>query len=404
MLYTPDDHFAVAWTREHVEAIRLHHEVMAPSIPRDFPVMSDAVWVWDTWPLTDLNMRPLRFDGWHVIFSLVAPREIAFHDRHPIASIGWFSSRDGRSWRYRGLAMSGGSALGTRQWSGCAVLIGDRVQLFYTASGDRSGDDPDWLTNDPVQRIALATATITTTTGDIALTGPQFADSRIIAEADGRLYQTAEQARGGEIIYGFRDPFVFADGSDIFMTFCGNRAGPGCFNGNVGLARALDERLEDWQLLPPLLHAEAVNQQLERPHFVVRNGRHHLFFVSHAETYAPGLTGPDGLYGFVGEGLRSDYRPLNGSALVVANQPGRQPQRYADYVMPNWFVEGFIDTVGDRFGGTLAPTLRLEVDGTRAWVAEQLGYGSIPAMAERGPVSGYRPPAGVKPSHPRPRS
>jgi levansucrase len=385
MIYAPDDDFAAAWTRQHVQAIRLHRDVTAPSIPRDFPVMSDAVWVWDTWPLTDLAMRPLRVAGWQVIFSLVAPREIGFHDRHAIASIGWFASRDGRSWRYRGLAIPSESALGASQWSGCAVLIGDCVHLFYTAAGDRAGDDPNWLTNDPVQRIAHATATIATTSRDIAFTGPQFANGRIVAEADGRLYQTDEQAHGGEILYGFRDPFVFAEGNDVFMLFCGNRGGTGCFTGNVGLARALDEQLENWQLLPPLLHADDVNQQLERPHLVVCNGRHHLFFISHTETYAPGLTGPDGLYGFVGEGLRSDYRPLNGSAVVVANQPGRQPERYADYVMPNWFVEGFIDTVGDRFGGTLAPTLRLDVDGTRASLDGQFDYGLIPAMADCNP-------------------
>jgi levansucrase len=167
------------------------------------------------------------------------------------------------------------------------------------------------------------------------------------------------------------------------MTFSGNTAGHECFTGNVGLARALDESFERWELLPPLLHANGVNQQLERPHFVVRNGRHHLFFISHIETYAPGLTGPDGLYGFVGDGLRSDYEPLNGSGLVIANEPSRPPQRYSDYVMPDWLVEGFVDSVGDRVGGTLAPTLRLEVDGTRASVAEQLDYGLIPAMAER---------------------
>jgi levansucrase len=392
MPYAPEDEFSAAWTREHVESIRLHGGVLAPPIPCDFPLVSDDVWMWDTWPLTDLEMRPLRVDGWQVIFSLVAPREIRFHDRHAVASIGWCSSRDGISWRYRGLALPSGTALGTRQWSGCAVLIGDRVHLFYTACGERGANDADWQTNDPAQRIALATATISTTPGEIVFSGFRFADSRIVAEADSRLYQTAEQARGSEIIYGFRDPFVFVDGGEIYMTFTANRGGPGCFTGNVGLARALDEQLEDWQLLPPLLHADGVNQQLERPHFVVRNSRHYLFFVSHAETYAPGLTGPDGLYGFVGDGLRSDYQPLNDSALVLANEPGTRPQRYADYVMPNWLVQGFIDTVGDRAGGTLAPTLRLEVNGTRALVAEQLGYGSIPAMAERTAARGRPAP------------
>jgi levansucrase len=384
MVYAPTDDFAAAWSREHVEAIRLQPEVTAPPIAADFPVMSDAVWVWDTWPLTDLEMRPVRFNGWHVIFSLVAPRRFGFHDRHRIASIGWFSSRDGRTWRYRGLALPGASALGTRQWSGSSVLVGDRVHLFYTASGaGRAGYDSDWLNNDPLQRIALATATITPARGNVAFTGTSFADSRIVAQADGRLYQTLDQARGGAIIYGFRDPFVFAESGDVYMTFSGNRAGPGCFTGNIGLARALDESLEHWQLLPPLLHANGVNQQLERPHFVVRDGRHYLFFASHTETYAPGLTGPDGLYGFAGDGLRSDYRPLNGTGLVIANEPGRPPQRYADYVMPNWLVEGFVDTVGDRVGGTLAPTLRLKVDDMRTSLADQLDYGLIPAMVER---------------------
>lgn len=384
MVYAPDDDFAAAWTRGHVDAIRLHPDVMAPPIARNFPVMSDAVWVWDTWPLTDLEMRPVRFRGWHVIFSLVAPRGVNFDDRHPIASIGWFASRDGRHWRYRGTALPAGSALGTRQWSGSAVLVDDRVLLLYTACGDgRAGGDPDWLNNDPLQRIALATATITCVGGQVTFAGAAFADSRIVAEADGRLYQTPEQARGGEIIYAFRDPAVFADRGGVYMTFSGNRAGPGCYAGNVGLARGLDGRLEQWELLPPLLHAHGVNQQLERPHFVIRDGRYHLFFVTHTETYAPGLTGPDGLYGFVGDGLRSDYLPLNGSGLVIANQLGRRPQRYADYVMPSWLVEGFIDTVGDRYGGTLAPTLRLEIEGAHSSVAEQLGYGFVPGMVDR---------------------
>jgi levansucrase len=148
-----------------------------------------------------------------------------------------------------------------------------------------------------------------------------------------------------------------------------------------GLARARDGQLDHWELLPPLMHANGVNQQMERPHVVIHDGRHYLFMISHIETYAPGLTGPDGLYGFVGDGLRSDYRPLNQSGLVIGNDPSRPPERYSDYVMPNWLVEGFVDTVDDRPGGTLAPTLRLEVDGARTRVAEQLDYGLVPAMA-----------------------
>jgi levansucrase len=128
--------------------------------------------------------------------------------------------------------------------------------------------------------------------------------------------------------------------------------------------------------------ANCVNQQTERPHFVIKDGRYYLFTISHSGTFAPGLGGPDGLYGFVGDALRSSYRPLNASALVLGNPPEAPKQQYSEYVMPNWLVEAFIETVptptGDRFGGTLAPTLRLQVDGAETALVERLGFGVIP--------------------------
>jgi levansucrase len=374
--------FTAVWTREHVEAIELRPDVMVPPIAADFPVMSDEVWLWDTWPLTDLSMQPLSVEGWHVIFGLVAPRTIPFDDRHAIARIGWFTSRDGRDWTYRGLVIPEGTALGTRQWSGSAVLVGDRVHLFYTASGDGPDPGTDWLHTDYVQRAAHASGTVRVTPEGLAFGDPGFADSIIVAEGDGRRYQTHEEARDSEIIYGFRDPFVFQDGDDVLMTFTGNLPGPGCFTACVGLARARDATLERWELLPPLLHAAGVNQQLERPHFVRHDGLYYLFFITHQYTYAPGLRGPDGLYAFVGDGVRADYEPVNGSGVAAVGPLDRPAERFADYVMPNWLMEGFIDAVGDRRGGTLAPTLRLEPDGARIRVAEALGYGEIPAIAD----------------------
>ncbi|MFT4124747.1 MAG: glycoside hydrolase family 68 protein [Gordonia sp. (in: high G+C Gram-positive bacteria)] len=383
------------WTREHVESMELRSELMAPPIPRDFPVMSDDVWLWDTWPLTDLSMRPVSVCGRHVIIGLVAPRAIAFDDRHAIARIGWFTSCDGHQWNYRGHLIPDGVALGTRQWSGSAVLIGDQVHLFYTACG--SGDDPgaDWERTDYVQRVAHATATVEATPDGFDLGARRFLDSVIVAEGDGRLYQTHHEAEGSEILYGFRDPFVFGDDGDVLMLFSGNQPGPGCFTANVGLARALDSALDRWELLPPLLHAVGVNQQLERPHLVRDNGLYYLFFLSHRETYAPGLSGPDGLYAFVSERLRGGYRPVNGSGLVMANPLDRPPERYADYVMPNWLVEGFIDMVGDRRGGTLAPTLHLTADGDGRG-------GSLPRL-RRGPCHDRRGHPGTALTVRRPR-
>jgi levansucrase len=428
--FDPEDDFTATWQRADALKVRLDPTNTKPRIPADFPVMNNQVWVWDTWPLVDLEGRPVRYKGWHVIFSLVAPRNIGFAQRHQVATIGWFISRDGKSWDYQGDVFPGGrtAALGTRQWAGSATLVGRTVHMFYTASGTREGlpfeealNDEDWLFTDTEQRIAHATARIEVDDDGPFFRGQRFSNHSIVAQADGEMYQTEEQSRVGQpggspIIYAFRDPFLFRDPEDeqIYLIFEGNTAGragdyrctrrdlgplpPGhqvppesnLYTGNIGLASVSGRNLNDVELLPPLLSANCTNQQTERPHVVIHDGGYYLFTISHTGTYAPGLTGPDGVYGFLGGSIRSDYEPLNGSALVLGNPADAPFQQYSEYVMPNLLVESFIDEVplGDdpsqtRSGGTLAPTLRLEVDGANTYFVETLGYGEIPAMVSR---------------------
>jgi levansucrase len=402
--YAPEDDFTDVWTRAQALKVRPDATNTKPRIPADFPVMTDEVWIWDTWPLTNLATNTVTYKGWHVIFSLTAPRDIFFGDRHWVARIGFFFSRDGKSWEYGGHLFPDGASFGSREWAGSAVLIGDRVYSFYTASGhDDGGVDP----TDALQRLATASGRIHADENGVWFTG--FRNHRIIAEADGELYQTLEQSEAGPIIYAFRDPWVFRNPANdqVYLLFEGNTAGvagshtcgarelgpvpPGhevpadsrFYTGNIGLARARTANLRRWQLLPPLLSANCVNQQTERPHMVIKDGDYYLFTISHMFTFAPGLTGPDGVYGFLGPALRSDYQPLNGSALVLGNPADAPLQQYSEYVMPNWLVESFIDTVptpdgGVRYGGTLAPTLRLEVEGSNTYLVEQLDYGFIP--------------------------
>jgi levansucrase len=250
-----------------------------------------------------------------------------------------------------------------------------------------------------------------------------FRNHRIIAEPEGTWYQTMEQSASGGIIYAFRDPFVFQDPEDgkVYALFEGNTGGvagdyvcqprdlgvlpPGHkevppdaknFTGNIGLMEATNAAMTQWRLLPPLLSANCVNQQTERPHFVFRDGNYYLFTISHTFTYAPGLTGPDGVYGFVGPSLRpdnkpnnrSDYKPMNGSALVLGNPAEAPLQQYSHNVMPNLMVQSFIDTVptaagGVRYGGTLARTIQLQIDGANSYVDRELAYGFVPALAAR---------------------
>ncbi|MEU3935237.1 glycoside hydrolase family 68 protein [Streptomyces sp. NPDC029044] len=402
--YTADDDHTAVWSRADALKLRQDRTNTAPRVSPDFPVMTDKVWVWDTWPLTKLNTRTATYKGWHVIFSLTAPRSVPFGDRHWHAKIGYFYSRDAKSWKYGGDLFPAGTSFGSREWAGSTALIGDKVQSFYTASGrDNGGVDP----SDALQRLAQATGKIHADKNRVWFSG--FRDHRIIAEADGKLYQTLEQSQQGPIIYAFRDPFVFRDPRDrkVHLLFEGNTGGTAgsyqCtkrdlgdlpaghevpedskyYTGNIGLATATGDSMENWKLQPPLLSANCVNQQTERPHLIIRGGKYYLFTISHKFTFAPGLSGWDGLYGFVGPGLRSDYRPLNGSALVLGNPEDAPTQQYSHYVMPNGLVESFIDTVptadgGTRFGGTLARTLVLSLKDDRTRLAGQLDYGFIP--------------------------
>jgi levansucrase len=407
--YSPTDNFTATWKRADALKVQEDPTTTKPVIPENFPIMTDKVWIWDTWPLTDMHTNPITYKGWHVIFSLTAPRSTPFGDRHWVARIGYFFSRDGSSWVYGGHLFPDGTSLGSREWAGTAQLVsGNKVNAFYTASGhDNGGVNP----NDPLQRLAMASGRIHADSKGVYFTG--FRNHRIIAEPDGVMYQTLEQSQAGPIIYAFRDPFVFTNPADgkVYALFEGNTGGeagnyqcqprdlgplpPGStvpeqsrfYTGNIGLMEATNAKLTKWKLLPPLLSANCTNQQTERPHLVIHDGKYYLFTISHQFTYAPGLEHkPDGLYGFVGNALRSDYKPLNGSALVLGNPWEAPTQSYSDEVLPNLMVQSFIDTVpthdgGVKFGGTLAPTLQIEVDGSNTYLTHQLGYGYIPATA-----------------------
>ncbi|WP_306417276.1 glycoside hydrolase family 68 protein, partial [Kozakia baliensis] len=172
---------------------------------------------------------------------------------------------------------------------------------------------------------------------------------------------------------------------------------------NIGLAIAENSSLSKWRFLPPILSANCVNDQTERPQIYIKDGKYYLFTISHRTTFAAGMDGPDGVYGFVGNGIRSDFQPMNyGSGLVLGNptdlnnaagtdfepNPNQNPrafQTYSHYVMPNGLVESFIDTIEGRRGGTLAPTVKIQIASASSEIDLSYGnnglggYGDIPA-------------------------
>jgi levansucrase len=404
-----------AWTREQATTVERTGGTVAPVIYPPERRIDPSVHIWDTWLLRDRDGTVAEVDGWRVFFSLTAPSDLLPGKRHDVATVRYFYSRDGRRWHPGGRVFSGG-ALGSRQWAGSALYDDGELYLYYTAAGEAGETDLSYT-----QRIAMATGgRVETDEEGLDIVGPW--DHRSLLRPDGDRYETEAQSRG--MIYTFRDPWFYEDPATgrTYLLFeantpvpegseaCGGDPARQAFNGSVGVAESPTGDPTDWELRPPLLDAVCVNQELERPHVVRRDGRYYLFLSSHRHTFAPGLDGVDGLYGFVADSFRGEYRPLNGSGLVVANPANAPFQAYSwlafdhpeDLLVNSFF--GYFDydrpSLDDvallpeseqfrRFGGTLAPTLRIRLDGDRSRIVRALDHGHIPVRTERLPDSPF---------------
>lgn len=395
-----------AWTR--AEALKVHADdptTTQPPVPLDFPVMNEQLAFWDTWALRDISGKAVSYNGWNIIFQLTAPLQHNDNpnivndwvNRHGHARISYSYSRDGKSWQYGGYVFAEGASPTTREWAGCTLLTkNNSIEMYYTAVT-------------PGATIIKTLGQIHADDSGVWFSG--FDEFLPLLEADGVIYQTEEQNPG----WGFRDPWVFEDphSGKTFMLFEGNVAGyrgthdvgerekgflpPGYDDvgnarfqtGCIGIAECTDKDRNKWKMLPPLITAVGVNDQTERPHLVFKDNRYYLFTISHAYTYAEGLQGPDGVYGFVSDSLLKGYEPLNGSGLVLGN-PSAQPfQTYSHYVSQDGLVQSFIDSIpvpdsdDFRIGGTLAPTVRIVLENHNTYLVEELDYGYIPAQIHR---------------------
>jgi len=407
------------WQRDQANAIRRTTETVAPPAGASEIDPAPDLHIWDTWPLRNRHGEIATVDGWQVLISLTAPAEVAPGDRHDIAKHRYFVSRDGRSWRDGGPLFSE-AALGTRQWAGSALIDDGELYLYYTAAGD---EDVAELTY--TQRLAVAHG------GSLDPSGEQLTiegswSHEILLEPDGEYYET--EAQSGEMTYTFRDPWFFKDPQtdEIHLLFesntpveseeCGGDRDQQAFNGCVGLATSSSGDPLEWEFRPPIFDSVCVNQEIERPHLVVHEGRYYLFVSSHVDTFAPGLAGYDALYGFVADSVGGDYQPLNESGLVVTNPATAPFQAYSWLAVPcgdELLVEGFLnyptlgveslDEIGARsgdeqrraFAGTLTPTLRVELAGDNSRIVGALDQWELPADSDFLPPVGesWEPPA-----------
>jgi levansucrase len=333
--------------------------------PRVVVPLIPGIDVWDSWPLQREDGRVVLADHRQWWFFLASSRFDDPDERHGAARIRLLS-RSGHGWRDHGDVLPPAMSPGTREWAGSAVLRDDgrTVALFFTAAG-RAGQKPTFE-----QRIFA-------TNGVLGPDGPgSWTAPRELFGSDGRVYAVANQ-RTGRLghIKAFRDPAWFLDPATgkeqiVFTASAGWSDDP--HNGVIGRAVREDD---GWTLSRPLVEAVGVNNELERPHVVVRDGLYYLFWSTQRATFAPGANaGPNGLYGLVAAALDGPWAPLNGTSLVAGNPAEEPAQAYSWWVTGDGEVYSFVDrwgatsAGGARFGGTVAPVFRLAFAGDRVSV------------------------------------
>lgn len=332
--------------------------------------------VWDSWPLAHEDGRTAVHNGRQYWFMLSAP---AFPDpgqRHDAARIRLVSvGADG--WRDHGNALPDGTGPGSREWAGSAVLHDDRrnVTLFFTAAG-RMGEAHSFE-----QRLFAVE-------GVLGPDGPGgWGVPAELVEADGERYVLAREAEGKPgFIKAFRDPAWFRDpltGKHHILFTASAAWTDDDFNGVIGIATQQGDG--SWVLGDPLIEAVGVNNELERPHIIARDGLYYLFWSTQRRTFSPeAVAGPNGLYGAVASAIHGPWAPVNGSGLVAANPAAEPTQCYSWWTTGEGDVWSFIDHWGmqgrsfeehpellrGQFGGTPAPVFRLHFAGDQVTIAD----------------------------------
>jgi levansucrase len=335
------------------------------------------------WPIQRSDNSTAQFEGWTLWMVLSAPVLPDPDQRHGIARIRLIGERAGE-WRDCGNLLPDGLNPGSREWAGSAIYDPETsmVTLFYTVAGYR-GEEPQTF----AQRLFQTSGTLEFSDGNARVCDWSIPVESVASDDDWYVLVNQSEGRPG-FIKGFRDPAYFRDPADgaVYLLFTGSlKNSESAWNGVIGLAKANVASLTSWELLPPVLAADGLNNEQERPHVIYRDGLYYLFWSTQRHVFAPdGPSGPNGLYGMVAPSVLGPYEPLNGTGLVAANPPKAPFQTYSWWVNSDLEVAGFVDLVGldgksavdepawrrAHFGGVPAPRFRIELDGSNACVAK----------------------------------
>jgi len=363
-----------AWTPEDLATLdRRGTEIPVIAAADVVPVLPGQD-IWDVWPLQDEDGSVAQIGGGEIWICLAAETRFDPELRHDVARTR-FLFRQGAVWTDCGNLFPDDLNPGSREWSGSAMLLDDRrtIIAYFTATGRRGEAEKSFE-----QRLFQAR-------GTLAWDGARpvardWTEARPLCDADGVQYRDLTQVQmvNGKL-KGFRDPGFFVDPADkrVHLFFAGSMGQSAeDLDGVIGRAEAGGPE-GPFLLAAPVVVAEGVAGELERPHMIVHDGRYYLFWSCHAHVLRPvPADAPTGLYGMVGDTPAGPFAPLNGSGLVLSNPAAEPTQGYCWQVLDTLEVVSFVNYWGlagrsvedpavkrAQFGGTFAPRLRIALDG-----------------------------------------
>jgi levansucrase len=376
--------------------------------------------VWDSWPLQNPDGTVAEYNGYHIVFAMAGSDKLyMFYQKVGDTSLN--------SWKNAGRVFSGEDLTNstdehlkkqTMEWSGSAYKTGNDIRLFYTSV--RGYNENGANGNDQ----ALATAKISINTNYSGLEISNIEDHKSIFDGDEKNYQTFNQfALKGMSSSGdnhcLRDPHYVEENGRKYLVFEGNT---GTANGyqeyrslyikayyggddayfnsskNSLLARTdrnsvikanaaigIIELNDDYTLktvMKPLVTANLVTDEIERPNVVKINGKWYLFTITKGYNQRVDGFPSDNTYmlGYVSDNLTGPYKPLNDTGLVLTGNEGYNSRTYtyAYYGMPvssgsnSLLITSYMTNRGisSTEHTTFAPSFLLTVNGDQTQVQQ----------------------------------
>jgi levansucrase len=376
--------------------------------------------VWDSWPLQNPDGTVAEYNGYHIVFAMAGANKLyMFYQKVGDTSLNSWKNA-GRVFAGENLSSSSDAQLRkqTEEWSGSAFKIGNEIRLFYTSVLDHHENG----TYGYEQTLATAKVNVSATYSGLQVS--DIKDHKTIFDGDGKTYQSFDQFYS-EGMYGsgdnhaFRDPHYVEENERKYLVF---EANTGTTNGyqeyrslynkayyggddnyfnsskNSLLARTdrdsiikanaaigIIELNDDYSLksvMKPLVTANLVTDEIERPNVVKINGKWYLFTITKGYNQRVDGFPSDNTYmlGYVADNLTGPYNPLNDTGLVLTGNEefNSRTYTYAYYGMPvssgsnNLLITSYMTNrfISSTNHSTFAPSFLLTVNGDQTQVQQ----------------------------------